>query len=132
MAPPPNEIAVDIRPGYPGGEFPLTGKLRLRSFLSILNFLGAAIEEEPEFFVAKDPRTPAVAENPDRTVTILAEEDEPEGVDLAVEYKDHWYAVAPDSGRCWNASGFQLLHQVFQMAVSELPRTVTPGITIAK
>ena len=37
---PPNEVVIDIRPGYAGGEYPQSGKLRLRSFFSILYFLG--------------------------------------------------------------------------------------------
>ncbi len=129
---PPNEIVVDIRPGYTGGEYPLTGKLRLRSFFSILSFLGETIGEEPEYFVEKDPRTPEVAQNPNRTLEIVEEEDKPEGAELAVYYKGNYYAVAPDKGYLWNASGFQLLHQIFQMAVSELPKSAAPGITIAK
>jgi hypothetical protein len=31
--------------------------------------------------------------------------------------------VAPDTAYRWNAAGFQLLHQIFQMAVSELPKS---------
>ena len=129
---PPNEIVVDIRPGYTGGEYPMTGKLRLRSFFSILNFLGETIDDDPEFFVEKDPRTAEVAQNPNRTLEVVEDEDEPEGAELTVYYKGNYYAVAPDKGYLWNAAGFQLLHQIFQMAVSELPKSTAPGITIAK
>lgn len=104
---PANEIVVDIRSGYTGGEYPITGKLRLRSFLSILNFLGETIDEKPEFFVEKDPRMPEVAENPISTLKILEEEAEPEEADLVVIYKDRYFALAPDGERRWNASGFQ-------------------------
>jgi hypothetical protein len=82
--------------------------------------------------VEKDPRTAEVAQNPNRTLEIEEEEDEPDGADLAVHYKGNYYAVAPDKGYLWNAAGFQLLHQIFQMAVSELPKTAGPSITIAK
>ncbi|MEQ1637431.1 MAG: hypothetical protein ABL903_12120 [Methylococcales bacterium] len=129
---PPNEVMVDIRPGYPGGDYPITGKLRLRSFLSILSFLGEAIDEGPEYFVEKDTRTDEVAQNPNCTLEILEQEDEPDRADLAVYYKGSHYAVAPDKDYRWNASGFQLLHQIFQMAVSELPKSAAPSITIAK
>ena len=129
---PPNEIVVDIRPGFSGGEYPISGKLRLRSFLSILTFIGETIDEEPEYFVEKDPLTSDVTENPNRTLEILEEDDEPEYVSFSVYYKDHYYALAPDKEKSWNASGFQLLHQVYQMAVSELPKTAAPSITIAK
>ena len=50
---PPNDILVDIRPEYPGGEYPLHGKFRLRSFHAILNFLGRGIRNEPEYDVQK-------------------------------------------------------------------------------
>ena len=132
MKGPPNEIGVDIRAGYPGGEYPMTGKLRLRSFFSILNFLGETIDDAPEYFVEKDPRTDEVAQNPNRTLEILEDDDKPEGADLAVYYKGNYYAIAPDKAYLWNAAGFQLLHQIFQMAVSELPKTAGPSITIAK
>ena len=35
-----NEIILDIRPGHPGGEYPLHGKLLLRSFYNVLTFIG--------------------------------------------------------------------------------------------
>ena len=59
-----NDILVDIRPGYPGGELPLHGRLRLRSFHEVLTFIGRGIEEEPEYDVSPDPRTPPIGENP--------------------------------------------------------------------
>ena len=66
-----NEIIVDIRPGYPGGEYPLHGKVRLRSFYNVLTSLGRDIEEEPEYDVPPDPRTPQISENPVHTLEIL-------------------------------------------------------------
>src|SRR4030095_11447867 len=59
-----NDILVDIRPGYPGGELPLQGRIRLRSFHEILTFIGRGIDEEPEDDVPPDPRTPVISENP--------------------------------------------------------------------
>ncbi len=129
---PANEIVIDIRPGYTGGEYPVTGKLRLRSFFSILDFLGKTIEDSPEYYVEKDTRTPEVAQNPNRSLEILEEEKEPKAADISVYYKGYYYAVAPDNGYLWNATGFQLLHQIFQMAVSELPKSVAPSVTISK
>ena len=41
-----------------------TGRLRLRSFHEILTFIGRGIEEEPEYDVPPDPRTPSIRENP--------------------------------------------------------------------
>jgi hypothetical protein len=127
-----NEIVIDIRPGHTGGEYPMTGKLRLRSFFSILRFLGDTIKDKPEYYVEKDTRSPEAAQNPNRSLDILEEENEPKAANMSVFYKGYYYAVAPDKGYLWNASGFQLLHQVFQMAVSELPKSAAPSITISK
>ena len=66
-----NDVSFDIRPGHVGGEYPLKGDFRLRSFNSILNFLGRSIEEDPEYHVDQDPRTPAVQENPVRTMDLV-------------------------------------------------------------
>ncbi|MGH8658899.1 MAG: hypothetical protein ACREV4_10640 [Gammaproteobacteria bacterium] len=55
----PNEIILDVRPGYAGGSYPLKGKLRLRGFHKLLTFLGHSIHDEPEYHVDKDPRTPS-------------------------------------------------------------------------
>jgi hypothetical protein len=55
-----NDVAFDIRPGHIGGEYLLKGDFRLRSFNTMPNFLGRSLEEDPEYHVDKDPRTPAV------------------------------------------------------------------------
>jgi hypothetical protein len=44
---PPNEILVDIQPGFPGGEFPFQGRVSLRSFNSVLQFLARGMDEQP-------------------------------------------------------------------------------------
>ena len=129
---PTNELSVDIRPGYPGGEFPIHGKFRLRSLANVLNFLGRGIAEEPEQPVAPDPRTPPVAENPIATLDIQATDSAPSGDDISIEYRDQHYSLKPESGYQWNHEGFTLLHQIFQMTIAELPRVGIPSLTIAK
>ena len=52
----PNDLLVNIRPGYPGGEYPLHGKFRLRSFSNILIFL---VERFPPSRKATSARTHA-------------------------------------------------------------------------
>lgn len=52
-----NEVLVDIRPEYPGGNFPFSGTIRLRSFNLMLGFLARGIEDTPEVDVTPDPRT---------------------------------------------------------------------------
>jgi hypothetical protein len=122
---------VDIRPGYPGGELPLHGRIRLRSFHEILTFIGRGIEEEPEYDVSPDPRTPPLNENPPRTLEILEARHLPPGVDLSVSLKGYQYAVQPQSGYQWNRKAFSLLYQLFQMTVAAVPPS-GPAITISK
>jgi hypothetical protein len=126
-----NDILVDIRPGYPGGELPLHGRIRLRSFHEILTFIGRGIEEEPEYDVPPDPRTPSISENPPHTLEILEARSLPPGVDLSASLKGYQYAVQPQSGYQWNRKAFSLLYQLFQMTVATVPPS-GPAITISK
>jgi len=128
---PDNEIMVDIRPGHPGGEYPLHGKLRLRSFYNVLTFIGRDIEEEPEYDVPPDPRTPTISENPVHTLEILETDRVPSGVDFSVTLNGSYYAVRPETGYQWNRKSFSLLYQLFQMTVAAVPQA-GPAITISK
>ena len=128
---PANDILLDIREGYPGGEYPMHGWLRLRSFHEILSFVGRGIVEEPEFDVPPDPRTPTISENPVRALEIVEAPGVPPGPDLSVQWRGHHYAVQPQSGYQWNKKAFSLLYQLFQMSVSTAKET-GPVITIAK
>jgi hypothetical protein len=128
----PNDLLLDIRPGFPGGEYPLHGRLRLRSFSNILYFIGRTLSAEPEMDISKDPRTPAVTENPVSVLEIEETEEKPGDESLSVEYKGHYYAVRRDLEYPWNQAAFRVLWQVFQMTVAELPKVATPSITIAK
>lgn len=129
---PPDEVGIDIREGYPGGEWPLRGRFRLRSFHSVLNFLGRGLADEIEYPVALDPRTPPVRENPVQTLALLESDSAPNGVDWSVSLNGHYYAIQPESGYPWNREAFRLLYQVFQMSMTELPGLATPAITISK
>lgn len=129
---PPNDLTVDIRPEYPGGEYPIQGVFRLRSFHAMLNFLGRSILEEPEYDVPKDPRTPPVLENPVRTLNIHEAMSAPSDSPLVVKYNGHYYYIAEGPEDTWNREAFRLLYQLFQMTVSEVSRVGAPSITIAK
>ena len=131
-ASPDNELNVDIRPEFTGGEMPFHGEFRLRSLANIITFLGRGITDEPEFSVDKDPRTPSVTENPAHTMEVLESEDPVEDADIDVEFRNLHYALRPEPGYQWNREAFMLLHQMFQMTVTELPRTGIPSLTIAK
>ncbi len=47
------------------------GDFRLRSFNTILNFLGRSFREDPEYHVDKDPRPPTIHENPVRIMELV-------------------------------------------------------------
>jgi hypothetical protein len=128
---PISDLLVDIRAGYPGGEFPLHGVLRLRSFLNVLTFIGRSIAEEPEFHVAPDPRTPPIRENPVHALEVVAGKTAPKGSTWSVDLGGRKFALRPQKGYQWNKKAFSLLSQLFQMSVS--PTTPpSPLITIAK
>jgi hypothetical protein len=83
-----DELTVDIRDGYLGGEYPLHGKFRLRSFSNVISFIGRAMGEEPEYDVAKDPRSPATTENPVFTLGVVESDSQPAEADRVVKYND--------------------------------------------
>jgi len=128
-----NDVSFDIRPGYVGGEYPIKGDFRLRSFNAILNFLGRSLGEDPEYHVEKDPRTPTVRDNPVHTMELLLSDGVPSGADLSIQSNGKYYAVNTTGPLAsWNREAFQMLYLLFQMTVSEVPRVGIPSITIAK
>jgi len=128
-----SDVSFDIRPGHVGGEYPLKGEFRLRSFNTILNFLGRSLEEDPEYHVDKDLRSPAVHENPVHTMELVLSDRAPSGADLSIQSHGKYYAVnATGPLARWNREAFQMLYLLFQMTVSEVPRVGIPSITIAK
>ncbi|HEU4855427.1 MAG TPA: hypothetical protein VFS89_09130, partial [Nitrosospira sp.] len=130
-----SDIAFDIRPGYPGGEWPMRGSFRLRSFHQILSFLGRSIDDEPEYYVEKDPRTPPLKgnENPITTMQLLVADSLLPKSDLSVYSNGKYYAVNSEGPHArWNRDAFQMLYLLFQMTITEVPRQGVPSITIAK
>jgi hypothetical protein len=128
-----NDVYFDIRPGHIGGDYPIKGDFRLRSFNRILHFLGRTLEEEPEYDVDKDPRTPEVHENPVHTMDLVLSDRVPSGTDLSIQSHGKYYAVNTTGPLArWNREAFQMLYLLFQMTVSEVPRVGVPSITIAK
>lgn len=127
-----NDVGVDIRPGYPGGEWPIHGVFRLRSFHNVLNFIGQSISDDPEYAVVKHPKTPTVTENPVNTMALTISDDEPTNVNLSVRFNGHYYALLPETGYQWNREAFRLLCQIFQMTMTDLAQQGAPAITIAK
>jgi len=130
-----SDIAFDIRSGHYGGEWPMNGVFRLRSFHSILGFLGKALGQESGYHVEKDPRTPSILgnENPDLTMEFLVSNTSPAEVDFSIRWNGRYYAVNTKGSHArWNRDAFQLLFLLFQMTVTDIPRIGVPSITIAK
>jgi hypothetical protein len=128
-----HDVTFDIRPGHYGGDWPLKGDVRLRSFNAILNFLGLSIGEEPEYHIEKDTRTPDVMENPIKTMDLIVSPSSPSGLDLTMRSHGHYYAVNTNGPQArWNREAFKLVSQLFQMTVTEVSRAGVPSITIAK
>ncbi len=124
---PKNYILVDIRPGYPGGDFPIFGSIKLRSLYGIIDFLADGIENSPEFDVEPDPRTGLTPENPKNTLTIMI--DEPSAAEfLRVPYRGHNYTIGYTS---WDYDAFKNLYHLFQTAVTDVSAQLVP-ITISK
>lgn len=134
---PRHVILLDIRPDQPGGEYPLHGSLVIRSFNAILQFLALGIAADPEYHVDKDPRTGAIGRNPPWTVSIEETEERPQDAAFAVKYLKRWYSVrraakVKRGQQPWNQVAFRMLNQLYQMTVTEVSKTPTPAITIAK
>jgi hypothetical protein len=128
-----NDVSFDIRPGHVGGEYPLKGDFRLRSFNTILNFLGRSLGEDPEYHVEADSRTPPFYENPVNTMELILSDGAPSEADLSIKSHGKYYAVNSTGPLArWNREAFQLLYLLFQMTVTDMPRVGVPSITIAK
>ncbi|MBS0496620.1 MAG: hypothetical protein JSR51_03105 [Proteobacteria bacterium] len=129
-----NDVAFDIRPGYPGGEWPLRGAFRLRSFHTILNFLGHSLGEQAEYFVDKDARTPPLIrnENPGHTLGLIVSDRLPDGAKLFARSHDKYYSVDTTGENAhWNLNAFQLLYILFRLTVTDAKSLGLP-ITISK
>ncbi len=134
---PQNAILVDVRPGDPGGDYPLHGYIELRSFNHILYFVGQGISAEPEFDAEKDPRTGPVDANPPRTLYIRETEERPDDAVFVVEESGFWYSLepAPEGNPRfteWNRKAFDILYKLFQMTVTDVSQVRSPLITISK
>lgn len=125
---PNNFVFVDIRPGYPGGDFPLFGAVKLQSLNEILRVLATGIGRTPEYHVEKDPRTGAVTQNPVRILAIEETETNPADRDLSASYGGKYYSVANTP---WDHQAFKLLYRLFQMTVTDVSKLGVP-VTISK
>ncbi|THJ21399.1 MAG: hypothetical protein CAF45_011205 [Nitrospira sp. CG24E] len=134
---PLDSVLVDIRPGSPGGEYPLHGSILLRSMNAIIGFVAKSIEEEIEMMVEPDPRTKTVVRNPSRTLEIEESDSKPGDFEFSVlfdsrHYSIRKYPVSQGMVPSWNQEAFAVLSNLFQMTVADLTKYPTPAIAIAK
>ena len=135
---PLDSVLVDVRPGFPGGEYPLHGSILLRSMNAIIGFVAKSIEEDLEMMVSPDPRTRTVVRNPARTLEIEESDSKPGDYEFSVlfdgrrHYSIRKYPVSQDMVPSWNQEAFAVLSNLFQMTVTDLTKYPTPAITISK
>lgn len=134
---PESQVLVDIRPGFPGGDYPLHGTLLLRSINAIVGFVGRNFEEDREFAVTPDPRTITLVRNPTHTLEIVESASKPGEIEFAVYFEGKYYSIKryPVEQRTesnWNQESFAVLSHLFQMTVTDLGKVPTPAITIQK
>ena len=127
---PPSTILIDIRPGFPGGDYPLHGWVKLRSFRTVMEFLGHGISDEPEFHVEKDPRTGPVPSNHPKILEIHETLDIPEDAAFAVPLNGLVYSISRDSTK--DLEMFRMLYRLFQLTVTDVTKVPITPITIAK
>jgi hypothetical protein len=124
---PKNFVLVDVRPGFPGGDYPLFGAIKLRSLNAVLSFLARGISDKPEFDVAPDPHTGQIEPNPRRALAVEVAKTLPDTI-LRAEFMGKYYFV-PDTS--WDRRAFVMLNKLFQMTVTDVSAVGIP-ITIAK
>lgn len=121
-------VHLDIRPGGPGGNFPVRGAIKLRSMLQMLVFVANGARAVPEFDVAPDPRTGPVVENPISTLRIEISDAPPATTIASVDFEGRAYSVANTQ---WDRATFATLGDLFQTAVGDVKGADLP-ITISK
>ncbi len=134
---PADYIFVDIRPGFPGGDYPMRGVIQLRSFNAIIGFVARGIAEEPGFHVDPDPRSGPVPRNPDHILEIEEASGEPPDAEFTVPFEGKHYSIRkfPITGGMvpsWNQEAFAVLVNLFQMTVTDVTNVKTPIISIPK
>jgi hypothetical protein len=121
-------VLIDIRPDHPGGDWPLFGALKLRSFNLMLEFVAGGVDRTREYDVTKDPRTGEAEYNPPRALAIEVSSSAPPGEAPRTKFRGEYYTVADTA---WDRMAFRLLYQGFQMTVTDVSQVGVP-ITISK
>ena len=129
---PDNYVLVDIREGYPGGEIPLFGTIKLRSFFHILQSVSngvGGVQQDLQIDIAPDPLTRGKIEyNPRQTLTINVSDTTPSNDVLNIQYKGRYYSIGDSP---WDRTAFMLLNGLFQQTVTNISDAGIP-INISK
>ena len=120
-------VYLDIQRGRPGGHFPLTGAIKLRSMFQIFIFVARGIYF-PEFAVSLNPGTEPLETGPAATLKINITDSPPDHTLPTVYYEGRYYSL---NDTAWDRGSFLLLGLLFQMAVGPIQSVGIP-ITIAK
>jgi len=121
-------VYVDVRPGDPGGDFPIQGGIKLRSINAIIKFIANGIQAAPEFPVENDPRTGSIYENPSVTLKINVTDTPPPTNVPSIKYRRKYYSVGDTK---WDRTTFVVLSSLFQTAVGDVEDVGIP-VTISK
>jgi hypothetical protein len=128
---PANLVYVEIAPGHPGGDFPLRGAIKLRSFGGIIKFVAEGIGEIPEFDVQPDPRTgpsKVAIENRPTTLAIKVTKAAPSAHVPSIRYRGQYFSVADTD---WDRRNFRTLSILNQTTLGDVKGVGIP-ITISK
>jgi hypothetical protein len=125
---PGNFVLLDIRPGHPGGDFPIFGGIKMRSLNAIITFLAAGIDKAREYEVKADPRTNSALHDPAQALALEVTNVQPPDSSLSVSYGGKYYSV---SDTPWDREAFKLLYSLFQMTVTDVSKIGVP-VTIGK
>ncbi len=125
---PSNFALLHIKAGHPGGDWPMFGGIKLRSFHSILEFVADGISKRPEYDVQKDPRTGDVHENPRSALEILVTKSPPDDEKRSVYFRGKYYSIG-NTG--WDRRTFIILSLIYQSTLTDLRGFGIP-ITISK
>jgi hypothetical protein len=125
---PGNFVLIDIRPDHAGGDLPIFGAIKLRSFNMILTFVAAEHGGSREYEVTSDPRTGDSGLNPPQALRIEVSDQAPPGLTPFIRYAKRYYSVADTP---WDRQAFNLLYQLFQMTVTDVSSVGVP-VTISK
>ncbi len=132
-----HHILVHIRSGDPGGDFPMIGHIKLRSFKAILEFIGRGITEDEEFDVQPNKKTKLKTVNPPKTLTIRESRTQPEGAIISAQKRGLWYYIDQESAEGeafdrWNHEAFDLLYQLYHLTVTDISQIPSLPIAISK